>query len=164
MPEAIADNVVAIFHYTLKNDAGDVIDSSSGRDPMPYLHGAHNIVPGLEEAMTGKKAGDSFDVTIPPEKGYGLPSGAPPQQIPKSELPNGDQVQVGMQLGAQTPDGQVVVLHVVKVDEASFYVTTDHPLAGENLNFSIEVLRLRDATAEELQHGHPHGPDGNANH
>lgn len=155
---SITDGKVVFFHYTLTVD-GEVIDSSRGQEPMPYLHGSGNIVPGLEKEMTGKSEGDSFEVSVTPEEGYGMASGELIPQ-PRSVFPADMSIEVGMVFGAETQDGQHVRLTVMKVDADQVYVTPDHPLAGKTLNFAIEVVTIRDASAEEMAHGHVHGPGG----
>jgi FKBP-type peptidyl-prolyl cis-trans isomerase SlyD len=151
----IADRTVATFHYTLTNDAGDVVDTSDGRQPLPYLHGAGNIVPGLEKEMTDKQAGDKFNVTVNPEEGYGMHNPMMVQQVPREAFAGVEQLEVGMQFEAQTGQGPlaVVITDMVTVDG-------NHPLAGQNLNFAIEVVEVREATVEECLHGHVHGPGG----
>lgn len=155
----IAERCVALFHYTLKNDAGEVIDSSEGRDPLGYLHGAGNIVPGLEKAMEGKQAGDSFEVTVAPEEGYGARNEQLVQAVPRSMFQGVEDIQPGMRFQAESNQGPVSVI-VTEVSEEEVTVDGNHALAGENLNFSIEVTDVREATQEEVDHGHPHGPGG----
>lgn len=155
----IADNTVAAFHYTLTNDAGEVLDSSRGRDPLVYLHGAGNIVPGLEKAMAGHGAGDCFEVEVAPEEGYGVRHDALMQVVPRAAFQGVDNIEVGMQFQASGPQGSMsVTVTDVKDDEVT--VDGNHPLAGETLHFAIEVAEVRAATAEELSHGHAHGAGG----
>lgn len=156
----IGHGKVASFHYTLRDDAGEVIDTSSGRGAMNYLHGHGNIVPGLEEAMEGRGAGDQFDVVVPPEKGYGTFEEDAVQQVHRSQFPSGFDPEIGQPIQAQTPDGQVIVFWVQAKKGAFVTLTTNHPLAGKNLHFAIEVVEVRDAAPEELAHGHVHGPGG----
>lgn len=155
----IAERRVALFHYTLTNDQGEVIDSSEGRDPLGYLHGAGNIVPGLEKAMEGKAAGDSFKVTVAPDEGYGNRNEDLVQQVPREMFQGVDDIQPGMRFQAESNQGPVSVI-VTEVSDAQVTVDGNHVLAGENLNFAIEVTDVRDATQEEIDHGHPHGPGG----
>ena len=161
--DTIADQKVVIIHYTLKNDAGEVLDSSDGDEPMPYLHGADNIVPGLEAALTGKSVGDKVSVSIAPADAYGDPSGAPDQRVPRESFPDVVEVAAATEFYTEGPDG-VVPLWVSRVTPDAVYVTLDHPLAGETLHFDVEVIGLREPTAEELEHGHPHGLDGTEAH
>ncbi len=155
----ISDKKVVSIHYTLTNDAGEVIDSSEGREPLPYLAGAGNIIPGLENALEGKSAGDKLDVRVAPEEGYGERHEQMIQEVPRSAFDGVDDIQVGMHFQAQSDHGPVSVVVTALTDET---VTVDgnHPLAGENLNFAVEVMDVRDATEEELEHGHVHGPGG----
>jgi FKBP-type peptidyl-prolyl cis-trans isomerase SlyD len=163
MAGRIEDGKVATFHYTLTNDAGEVLDSSDGRSPLEYLHGAGNIVPGLERQLEGKQAGDKFAAKVDPEDGYGVRQGAP-QPVPRSAFPAGARIEPGMAFQAQTSDGDVVPLWVDRVDETTVWVDENHPLAGVTLNFAVEVVEIRDATEEEMEHGHPHGPGGHHHH
>lgn len=155
----IADRTVASFHYTLTNDAGEVLDSSRGRDPLSYLHGAGNIVPGLEKAMVGRGVGEAFDVRVVPEEGYGVHHPQLVQDVPRSAFAGVDTIEPGMQFTARSPQG-VQHVTVTKVTLDTVTVDGNHPLAGEHLNFAIEVTEVRAATEEELAHGHVHGPGG----
>lgn len=155
----IAERTVASFNYTLTNDAGEIIDSSEGRSPLAYLHGAGNIVPGLEKEMAGRKAGDRFDVVVAPEEGYGQPNPMLVQTVPREAFQGVDTIEVGMEFQAQTPQGPLSVV-VSKVDAGNVTVDGNHPLAGKTLHFAIEVTEVRDASVEELAHGHVHGPGG----
>ncbi len=155
----IANARVASIHYTLKNDAGEVLDSSEGREPLLYLHGAGNIIPGLENALSGKVAGDKIAVSVNPEEGYGLPQDELVQVVPRESFQGVDQIDVGMRFQADSSQGPMVVT-VTAVDEETVTVDGNHPLAGENLNFDVEVVEVREASDEEQQHGHPHGPGG----
>ena len=155
----IAENKVAAFHYTLTNDAGEVLDSSRGREPLAYLHGAGNIVPGLEEAMAGKQAGDAFKVDVQPEDGYGLHHEGLVQDVPRAAFQGVDSIEPGMSFQAQTPQGMHSVT-VTKVTSDTVTVDGNHPLAGQVLHFDIEVTEVREPLPEELSHGHVHGPGG----
>ena len=157
----ISENAVVSIHYTLTNNAGETIDSSVERgEPLAYLHGAGNIIPGLENALVGKAAGDKLDVTVTPEEGYGERHEQLIQQVQKTALEgNEDNLQPGMQFQAQTEAGQrVFTITAVEGDEVT--VDGNHPLAGETLNFAVEVTDVREASAEEKEHGHVHGPEG----
>lgn len=155
----IAERTVASFHYTLTNDAGEVLDSSQGGQPLTYLHGVGNIVPGLEHAMAGRSAGDSFQVKVAPEDGYGLPNDFMIQVVPRAAFQGVDELEVGMQFQAQTPQGPMSVV-VAKIEGDEVTVDGNHPLAGQNLNFAIEITDVRDASLEEVMHGHVHGAGG----
>lgn len=161
----IADGDVVLFHYTLTNDDGEVMDTSRTRgEPLPYLHGASNIVPGLEKELTGKSVGDTLQVKVAPEEGYGPHNGMDPQPVPRGEFPGEIPLQPGVQIMAQGPDGQPFPLWIAKVDDEHVHLDTNHPMAGKTLNFDVEIMRIREATDDEKSHGHPHGPDGTAQH
>jgi FKBP-type peptidyl-prolyl cis-trans isomerase SlyD len=155
----IAQDQVVSIHYTLTDDAGEVIDSSAQGEPLSYLHGHGNLIPGLERELTGRKAGDRLQVKIAPADGYGEYDRELVQSVPRRALKGIPEVKVGMRLQAQSPEGTraVTVTHL-----AGDMVTLDgnHPLAGKNLNFAVEVTAVRAATAEELEHGHVHGAGG----
>lgn len=155
----IAQNSVVAMHYKLTDDAGETIDSSEGRDPLHYLHGAGNIVPGLEKEMSGKKVGDKFEVKVSPEEGYGVRRDEMIQKIPKTAFKADGELEIGMRFQAQTPNG-AQIFEITKVEGEEVTVDGNHPLAGQNLNFAIEVAEVREATKEEIEHGHVHGPGG----
>jgi FKBP-type peptidyl-prolyl cis-trans isomerase SlyD len=157
----IGEGKVAAFHYTLRkgDGGGEVLDSSSGRDPLAYLHGAGNIVPGLERQLSGRQVGDSFDAVVEPAEGYGLREGQP-QPVDRSAFPEGMALSAGMMLRAETEGHEVIPLWVVDVEDDKVWVDENHPLAGVTLHFTIEVVEIRDATSTEMEHGHPHGPGG----
>jgi len=159
----IAQDKVVLIHYTLRNDAGKVLDSSSGGDALAYLHGQGNIIPGLEKALEGKQAGDKLSVKVEPAEGYGQRDAQLVQQVPRRQF-GGANVQPGMQFHAQTSQGQRRVVTVTNIAGDMVTVDGNHPLAGENLHFDVEVADVRDATAEELEHGHVHGPGGHHHH
>ena len=161
---AIADGTVGIFHYTLHNGDGELLDSSAGRQAMPYLHGAKNIIPGLEAALVGKVAGDKIQVVIPPKDGYGEHDGREPQRIRRKELPSGHDFQPGMPMRAEISEGQFVQLWVTRVEGAWVWLTSNHPLAGVELHFDVEIVGVRSALQVELDHGHPYGIDGTEGH
>ncbi|BCX88338.1 FKBP-type peptidyl-prolyl cis-trans isomerase SlyD [Methylomarinovum tepidoasis] len=151
----VSENKVVSIHYTLKNDAGEVIDSSEGREPLTYLHGVGNIIPGLEKALEGKDVGEHVDVSIAPEEAYGERNDALVQAVPRSAFEGVDEIKPGMQFQAQTPAG-MQILTVVKVEGDEVIVDGNHPLAGETLHFSVDITDVRDATEEEKSHGHVH--------
>lgn len=155
----IADNCVVFMNYTLTDDDGQTIDTNVGGDAMPYLHGCNNIVPGLEKALTGLGAGESATVAVQPEEGYGPVVPEAIQTIPKDAFGDIEDIQPGMQFQAQGPEGQVQVITIKDVTEEGILVDGNHPLAGKVLNFDVEIVEVRDATAEELEHGHPHLED-----
>jgi FKBP-type peptidyl-prolyl cis-trans isomerase SlyD len=155
----IAERTVASFHYTLTGEDGEVIDSSREREPLAYLHGAGNIVPGLEKAMAGRSQGDSFQVTVTPEEGYGMRHEEMVQVVPKSAFEGAPEPKPGMQFQGQGPQGPVLVT-VKSVEGDQVTIDGNHPLAGKTLNFDIEVTEVREASEEELNHGHVHGAGG----
>ncbi len=148
-----ADQVVSI-HYTLTNDAGETLDSSEGKSPLNYLHGHANIVPGLEKALKGRAEGDQFQVAVPPEDGYGERDEAQIQKVPRERI-DAPGLKPGMRLQAQTAQGPVP-LRVLEVTDDEVTVDANHELAGETLHFDIQVVGVRPANEEELQHGHAH--------
>ncbi len=155
--EISADRVVTI-HYTLKNDAGTVLDSSSGGEPLAYIQGHGNLVSGLEKALEGRKGGETLSVAVPPTEGYGIHDQALIQRVPKRSLQGAGDIKKGMQFQARTEDGMRVFTVTAVVGDM---VTLDgnHPLADQTLHFDIEIVEVREATAEELDHGHVHGAD-----
>jgi FKBP-type peptidyl-prolyl cis-trans isomerase SlyD len=150
---------VVTLAYTLKDDNDKIIDQSDDGS-FCYLHGASNIIPGLENALAGKVAGDELSVSIPPEEGYGVHDVEKTQAVPREMFPAEEEIVPGMQFHAQGPDGHQLVVTVVKVDDDRVTVDGNHPLAGVQLNFDVKVLEVRAATGEEITHGHVHGPGG----
>lgn len=156
----IADQSVVSFDYTLTDPQGNTLDSSAGREPLVYLHGASNIIPGLEAEMTGKQTGDAFKVTIPAAKAYGERDEQLVQPVPRKSFPADADIQVGQQFQARSPDGHARVVRVVKVDPNEVTVDANHPLAGVPLTFDVKITDVRTATQEEIDHGHVHGAGG----
>ncbi len=155
----IANDTIASIHYTLTNTAGDVIDASPAGQPLTYLHGASNIVQGLEQALAGRSAGDRFEVAVAPEEGYGPRHAHLIQLVPHDAFHGVDTLEPGMQFEAQGGQGSTMVM-VTKVDTGGVTVDGNHPLAGETLHFAIAVADVRVASDEELEHGHVHGAGG----
>lgn len=155
----IARNAAAAFHYTLTDDEGQVIDSSEGREPLTYLHGQGHIVPGLEKQMEGHVVGDKFTADVAPEEGYGLHHAELMQEVPREAFQGVEDIQPGMQFQGNGPQGAINVT-VSKVEDGVVFIDANHPLAGKTLHFAIEVTDVREATAEELEHGHVHGAGG----
>ncbi|WP_151703460.1 FKBP-type peptidyl-prolyl cis-trans isomerase [Nitrincola alkalilacustris] len=149
----IAENTVVSIHYTLSNTAGEVMDSSEGQDPLAYLHGANNIIPGLENALVGKVSGDSLQVVVEPDQAYGEVREELIQSVDRSNFVDIAEIQVGMQFMAQTPWGEQPVT-VVEVEGDNIVLDGNHPLAGQTLTFDVKVVDVREATAEELTEGH----------
>jgi FKBP-type peptidyl-prolyl cis-trans isomerase SlyD len=153
--KAEAKKVVAI-EYELRDDSGEVLDSSEGRDPLEYLHGASNIVPGLEKAIDGKDIGETVEVKLTPEDGYGNYDEKLVRNVPVRKLSE-KRPQVGAMMQVNTEAGpQRVIVKALRGD----YATLDfnHPLAGKTLNFKVTIKAVREPTPEELDHGHVHGP------
>ena len=155
----IGDQKVVTLHYTLTDNDGKVIDKSDDGS-FAYLHGARNIIPGLESALAGKAAGDELTVTVPPEEAYGLRNESMMQQVPKTMFEDGSQIDIGSQFHAQGPNGEMLVVTVMEVQDEHVVIDGNHPLAGVDLNFDVKVVDVRDASAEEIEHGHVHGPGG----
>jgi FKBP-type peptidyl-prolyl cis-trans isomerase SlyD len=162
MSTIAADRVVSL-HYTLRNDAGDTIDSSRGGAPLVYLHGADNIVPGLENRLEGRAVGDRLTVVVPPAEGYGEREGPGPQAVPRAAFGDSD-LEEGMAVLMEDEDGNEVPLWIVEIVRDEIFVDTNHPLAGLTLHFEVEVMEVRDATEEELSHGHVHDGDDHHHH
>ncbi len=151
----ISENCVASFHYTLTDSSGKVLDSSEGQEPLSYLHGASNIIPGLEEALAGKQVGDKLQVAVPAAQAYGLRNDDLIQELPSSMFSGIEQIEAGMEFHAETEHGLQVVT-VTKVEGDQITIDGNHPLAGVDLNFDVEITEVRAATEEELSHGHVH--------
>ncbi len=154
-------NKVVTFHYTLKDkETGQVLDSSQEYgQPLTVLFGAENIIPGLESRMEGMEVGEQRTIEVPASEAYGEKNPELVQQVPR-EYFQGIELEKDMPLQAQTPDGQIINMIVVDFDENSVTVDMNHPLAGKDLVFDVEIVNVRDASLEEIQHGHPHGEGG----
>jgi FKBP-type peptidyl-prolyl cis-trans isomerase SlyD len=157
----VEKNRVVTIHYTLRDEQGAVIDSSNGRAPLSYLHGKGNIIPGLEQALVGKAAGDKLDVTVQPEQGYGRRDERLVQIVARNKFAGIADLRPGMQVRANGAQGARLV-NLVSVDRDFVTIDGNHPLAGRMLYFSLEVAEVRKATHEEVSHGHVHGPAGHA--
>ena len=156
----IATNKAVSIEYTLTNDAGEVIDSSAGGAPLVYLQGAGNIIPGLEKALDGKAVGEELTVTVEPEDAYGEYSAELVSTLSASMFEGVDQLEVGMQFHASGPDGQMQIVTIRDLDGDDVTVDGNHPLAGQRLTFKVKVVAVRDASEEEVAHGHVHGEGG----
>ena len=154
----VTDNKVVLLNYTLKNVAGEVLDSSDGNDPLAYIHGIGSIVEGLENALTGKQAGDKLDVSVEAAEAYGEYDESLVQPVKRSDFGE-HPVEVGSQFHADTAIGPRVVT-VTAIDGDDVIVDANHSLAGEDLVFHVEVVEVREAAEEELDHGHVNGPGG----
>ena len=154
----IADNHVVTLHYTVKTQDGQEIDSSVNAEPLSFIQGSQFMISGLEEALYGKQEGEKFEVTIAPEKAYGERHEQLVQKVPVSMF-EGMDVEVGMSFRATTDGGEQSVT-IVDKDESHVTVDGNHPLSGHTLMFDVSVEGVREATAEELAHGHVHGEGG----
>ena len=152
----IGDKLVVSIHYKLTDDNGNIIDSSEGKDPLNYLHGANNIIPGLEKALVGKTQGAKLQVKVDPAEGYGVVKPELVTQVERSLFEGVDPLEVGMIFQAQAPDGSNQQIVVKKIEDDKVTIDANHPLAGVNLNFDVEVINVREASEEELAHGHVH--------
>jgi FKBP-type peptidyl-prolyl cis-trans isomerase SlyD len=158
-----AGKVVGL-QYTLRDADGVFIDGSDDEDPLYYLHGAENIVPGLETALEGHVIGDKLSVTVAPEDGYGPREGPGPQAVPRDAFPDDAELEEGMPFSVENEEGEEIELWVSRVEEAQVFVDVNHPLAGVTLCFDVEVTSIRDATVEEQIHGHVHDGDDHHEH
>ncbi len=149
------DRIVSIG-YKLTDDNGKLIEQSSEGKGLNYLHGSGNIIPGLERELEGRKQGEELSVTIPPDQAYGQRNDELVQQVPRSAFDSLDKLDIGMRVQAQDSNGRVITLKVVDIQNDQVTVDGNHPLAGQNLHFDIRVLDVREATSEEIDHGHPH--------
>ena len=155
----ISEQKVVLLNYEVVDDQGQLIDRSEEGGPLAYIHGTGQLIPGLETALEGRGQGDKIEVDVPPDQGYGERSDEGVQTVSRNQFDDDIEIEVGMQFEAQDDEGHQIVT-VVAVDGESITLDTNHPLAGKTLHFAVEVLEVRDATAEELDHGHVHGPGG----
>ncbi len=146
----ISENTVVSFDYTLKNDDGQILDSSEERDPLTFIHGTGAIIPGLEQALDGRKEGESFSLSLKPDQAYGEYNENLIFEVPKTQFQDTTSIAVGTQVQAQMQDGSKQVLMIKEVGDENVTLDANHPLAGENLHFDIEVKEVREASSEEL--------------
>jgi FKBP-type peptidyl-prolyl cis-trans isomerase SlyD len=156
--QTISAGKVVALHYTLRDEAGALIDGSAGEEPLYYLHGAENLVPGLETALEGRTVGEKLSVTVPPEDAYGQRQGPGPQAVPRDAFPPGAELEEGMPFCVENEEGEEVDLWISSVEDDQVFVDVNHPLAGVTLCFDVEIVSIREATVEEQVHGHPHQP------
>lgn len=152
----IASQCVVAIHYTLTDDQGQQLDSSRDQEPLTYLHGAQGLIPGLERELEGREIGDRFEATVAPEEAYGEMNPQLIQDVPLDVLDGIEDLHVGMALQSKAPDGRVQNLRVDAIGDDKATLNANHPLAGEVLHFEVTVESVREATAEELEHGHVH--------
>ncbi|MBD7978282.1 MULTISPECIES: FKBP-type peptidyl-prolyl cis-trans isomerase [Pseudomonas] len=156
----IATNKAVSIDYTLTNDAGEVIDSSAGGAPLVYLHGTGNLIVGLEKALEGKQAGDEVKVAIEPEEAYGEYSAELVATLGRDMFEGVEELEVGMQFHASAPDGGMQIVTIRDIDGDNVIVDGNHPLAGQRLHFDVKIVAVREASPEEIAHGHIHGEGG----
>jgi len=155
----ITQNSVVSIHYKLTDQTGEILDTSEGREPLAYLHGRGNLIPGLEKELEGKATGDKFNITVPPEDAYGTRDDNLVRQVPRTAFKDVKELEPGMRFQSKTEQG-TEIFTVAKIEAEHVTIDGNHPLAGEPLTFDVEVTEVREATAEELSHGHVHGPGG----
>lgn len=155
----VGQNTVVQIHYTLTSDAGETLDSSAGGEPLAYLHGRGNLIQGLESQLEGRATGDALKVRVAPADAYGEVDPDLVQDVPRSAFSGIDTIEVGMRFQAPTSRGPRVAV-VTGVSKETIRLDANHPLAGQHLNFAVEIVEVRAATMEELAHGHVHGPGG----
>lgn len=153
---SIANDHVVEIHYSLKLDTGEVVDTTDGLKPLAYIHGKKNIVPGLEKALAGKKVGDSFKVTIAPHEAYGVKNPELVKVVTKDQFKNADDIKIGMQFRVPSERGHGMLVEIVNIDGDQVTLDANHPLAGQDLHFDVNVISIRPATEEEATHGHLH--------
>ena len=152
----IQGKCVVSIDYTLTNDEGQTLDASTDEQPMIYLHASSSLIPGLEKELDGKTIGDQFKVSVQPEDAYGSVNPEMVQQVPKNSFEGVDDIQAGMQFQAQGPEGQMQIVTIEEVSGENVTVNGNHPLAGQVLHFDVTVKDVREATEEEIEHGHVH--------
>lgn len=160
MKSAVGPGMVVLIHYTLRDPQGEVIDSSMHSHPLEYLHGARNIVVGLENALVGAQVGERKRVKVAPEEGYGLARPDAIHAFPRGAFPAEMELQPGMQFSAEAENGQAMTVWVHSLEGEQVMIDFNHPLAGMELDFEVQIEDVRPATQEEIAHGHPHGPHG----
>lgn len=159
----IADGKVVSIAYKLQNSQGQLLEEATPDDPMLYLHGHDNMVPGLEKELAGKAVGDRVITVVSPEEGYGAKQSKGEIPVPRDAFPSDADIFEGATFITED-QGRPMPIWVVRADAETVWIDTDHPLAGQNLHFAVEVLSIRTASPVELEHGHPHGADGHAHH
>lgn len=155
----VTENAVVTFDYTLKNDKGDVIDTSSGATPLSYIHAGGNIIPGLEKELDGKSEGDQFSATVSPDEGYGTYDDSLVFTVAREKLPKEQTLQNGMQFQTETPQGPRI-LTLTSFNDSEATLDANHPLAGQTLHFDVTVREVREATDQEIAQGQIHSQDG----
>ena len=159
----IGKGCVVRMNYTLRDESGVTIESSEGREPLTYLHGLGHLIPGLEKTLDGSQAGLKTTVTVRPQDAYGEKDPQAVIRAERSDFPEGLTLEPGVEVQAETPDGPITFI-VMSLEGDDVVLDANHPLAGKTLTFDVEVLEVREATADELAHGHVHGPGGAHGH
>ena len=159
----IGKGCVVRMNYTLRDESGVTIESSEGREPLTYLHGLGHLIPGLEKTLDGSQAGLKTTVTVRPQDAYGEKDPQAVIRAERSDFPEGLTLEPGVEVQAETPDGPITFI-VMSLEGTDVVLDANHPLAGKTLTFDVEVLEVREATADELAHGHVHGPGGAHGH
>lgn len=162
--KTVADGLVVAIHYTLRDDKGEVLDHSPKDQPLEYLHGAGNIVPGLEKQLAGHTVGDKFEAKVAPAEGYGNFDPRGIERVPRSEFPPNMKLEPGMQFTAESADGQQHLVWVRALEGNVVVIDMNHPLAGKTLHFDVTIAHVRPPTKEEIAHGHTHGAGGHHHH
>ncbi|MCC6241039.1 MAG: peptidylprolyl isomerase [Phycisphaerales bacterium] len=160
----ISKGKVVSIDYTVSNNQGETLDASGNRGPLIYLHGHKNIIPGLERALEGRETGESINAVVPPEDGYGQHNPRLIQTVPRTAFQGVDKIEPGMQFQGRGPDGQQAVVRVIEVTDESVKIDANHPLVGIELSFAVTIRDVRDATPEEIEHGHVHAPGAHHHH
>jgi FKBP-type peptidyl-prolyl cis-trans isomerase SlyD len=155
----ITTNAVVSIHYTLTDKTGEIIDTSDGREPLAYLHGRGNLIPGLEKELEGKEKGNKISVTVPPEEAYGMRDESLIREVSREAFKDIKDLQPGMQFQSQNDQG-IEVFTITKIEDDKITIDGNHSLAGKTLSFDVEIKGVRPATKEEVTHGHVHGPEG----
>ena len=158
----VANNKVVTINYTLKNDQGVTIDESNDGS-FSYIHGAENIIPGLESELTGKSKGDKFNLVIQPEDAYGTYNAAITQVVDRAMFGD-EEIEVGMQFHAEAEEGQMIMITIAEINGDQVTIDGNHPLAGVTLHYDVDVIDIRDATEDELSHGHVHSHGHSCSH
>ena len=155
----IKEKCVVSMHYKLSDDSGQLLDASQDQ-PLSYIHGTNSLIPGLEKQLMGKKAGDQVTASVPPEEGYGPVMPQLVQKLPLSTFEGVDKIEVGMEFEASNDNKEKMIVRVEAVDDKEVTINGNHPLAGKTLNFDVNIVEVREASEEELSHGHVHGAGG----
>ena len=163
MADKVEDDKVVIVQFSVTDEKGTLLDEAPADDPLAYLHGNDNIVPGLEEALDGLAVGDTFNVTVSPEDGFGAALEDAERVIPREEFPEDLELIAGFEFAVEE-DGEEIPLWVIKADDTRVVASLNHPFAGKTLTFDGKILRVREPTPDEIEHGHPHGADGDQGH